>query len=610
MQRSTLMTIVFAVGFLMFPFDVTGQIPRTLSYQGILTDTSGTPKPDGNYGIAFRLYNVPGGGSALWTETKTLEVRHGLFSTILGDVTSFGATVAFDRQYWLSIQVSPEPELSPRIPLSAVGYSINSLRADTARVALNATGQGIADSARIAGTVPNNSITGAKIANGQVVRSLNGVRDLVTLRAQGGATITSSGDTITINAGTGGGGTGIQGVQNTNNTLDIINPNGPTATANLKVPLTMSAATAVANSSVLAATNAGTTGIVHGLVGKTNSNTQYASGVYGEGLATSGYTVGVLGYGTLSPNGAGVAGFGSLNGVYGFTTSGLGGVFGRSENTVGVRGESNTNFGVYGIGATGVYGQGGSHGGSFSGSSFGVYGLSGSGTGIFGQGGTHGGSFVGSDFGVYGQSGTGTGGYFSGVAFGVHGYGLRGVYGQGGTTGGEFVGAEFGIYARATLASGLAGYFDGKISVAVLDIRGGSDIAEPFLVSDGNSAEPGTLLVIDEEHPGKLKVSISSYDSRVAGVVSGAGGIHPGVQLHQDGMDLGNTNVAIAGRVYCKAESFSSPIQPGDLLTTSNIPGHAMKAIDSNRSHGSVIGKAMSSLKEGTGLVLVLVNLQ
>ena len=48
----------------------------------------------------------------------------------------------------------------------------------------------------------------------------------------------------------------------------------------------------------------------------------------------------------------------------------------------------------------------------------------------------------------------------------------------------------------------------------------------------------------------------------------------------------------------------------GDLLTTSHVPGHAMKATDRERSYSAVMGKAMSSLDEGTGLVLVLVNLQ
>jgi hypothetical protein len=72
----------------------------------------------------------------------------------------------------------------------------------------------------------------------------------------------------------------------------------------------------------------------------------------------------------------------------------------------------------------------------------------------------------------------------------------------------------------------------------------------------------------------------------------------------------GKHPVAIAGRVYCKAEALSSPITAGDLLTTSVMGGHAMKAADKERSHGAIIGKAMSELKEGTGMVLVLVNLQ
>lgn len=52
-------------------------------------------------------------------------------------------------------------------------------------------------------------------------------------------------------------------------------------------------------------------------------------------------------------------------------------------------------------------------------------------------------------------------------------------------------------------------------------------------------------------------------------------------------------------------------IQPGDLLTISDAPGHAMKATDRNLSNGAVIGKAMEPLESGKrGLVFVLANLQ
>ncbi len=66
----------------------------------------------------------------------------------------------------------------------------------------------------------------------------------------------------------------------------------------------------------------------------------------------------------------------------------------------------------------------------------------------------------------------------------------------------------------------------------------------------------------------------------------------------------------MTGRVYVKCTTENGPIAPGDLLTTSAMAGHAMKATDRERSHGSVIGKAMTGLETGQGLVLVLVNLQ
>jgi hypothetical protein len=117
-------------------------------------------------------------------------------------------------------------------------------------------------------------------------------------------------------------------------------------------------------------------------------------------------------------------------------------------------------------------------------------------------------------------------------------------------------------------------------------------------------------MIIDSENPGKLKLSNEAYDKKVAGIVSGAGGVKPGITLHQDGILEGNILVAMVGKVYCKVEAFSGPIKAGDLLTTSNIPGYAMKVTDNQLSQGSIIGKAMTELESGKGLVLVLVNLQ
>jgi hypothetical protein len=153
-------------------------------------------------------------------------------------------------------------------------------------------------------------------------------------------------------------------------------------------------------------------------------------------------------------------------------------------------------------------------------------------------------------------------------------------------------------------------YVNGRLSTHVLEITGGADLAEPFAVMGNSRVEPGSLMVIDEANPGCLRLSTVAYDSKVAGIVSGAGDVKPGVTLQQQGVTAGNTVVAIAGRVYVKTEAFSAPVVPGDLLTTSDIPGYAMKATDRSRAPGAVIGKAMTGLAEGQGLVLVLVNLQ
>lgn len=148
----------------------------------------------------------------------------------------------------------------------------------------------------------------------------------------------------------------------------------------------------------------------------------------------------------------------------------------------------------------------------------------------------------------------------------------------------------------------------GEATVKVLNITGGSDLAEPFPMAAEIPA--GALVVIDDERPGQLKLSDRAYDTRVAGIVSGANGVQPGLTLRQEGVLEGSQHVALTGRVYALADATQIPIKPGDLLTTSATPGHAMKVADHPRAPGAVIGKAMSALKEGKGYVLVLVSLQ
>lgn len=158
----------------------------------------------------------------------------------------------------------------------------------------------------------------------------------------------------------------------------------------------------------------------------------------------------------------------------------------------------------------------------------------------------------------------------------------------------------------------------GVARVNTLEIDAGADLAENFDIAcahvgdDVVSAAPGMVVSIDARHIGKLVVTSKAYDRTVAGIVSGAGGVNPGLTLSQPGTVAdGEHPVASVGRVWCYADADAGgPIEPGDTLTTSDTPGHAMRAGDKTRAPGATIGKAMSSLREGRGLVLVLVSLQ
>lgn len=235
-------------------------IPKTISYQGVLTDQTGTPVNDGTYTLIFRLYSVQQGGSALWEETHgTVVVEDGLFDVSLGTLTTLD--LSFDEPYWVGITTGAGAELTPRIPLTCAPYSFNSravngLPADTlptpgALFPLDETGkfpqsvipevpadipdgsittEKLADEAVTSVKLNGDSVTSNKIVNGavetediadeavtaskiapNVVSSIDGVsNDGSDIDLVGGTNVTITPDdaanTITINAAGGGGG--------------------------------------------------------------------------------------------------------------------------------------------------------------------------------------------------------------------------------------------------------------------------------------------------------------------------------------------------------------------------------------------------------------------
>jgi hypothetical protein len=137
----------------------------------------------------------------------------------------------------------------------------------------------------------------------------------------------------------------------------------------------------------------------------------------------------------------------------------------------------------------------------------------------------------------------------------------------------------------------------------------GADCAEEF-DTDVGGIQPGTVMVIGEGDD-ILHVCGRAYDKRVVGIVSGAGTYRPGLVLDSHRAAKGpRAAVALMGKAFCKVDASSHPIEVGDLLTTSDVPGHAMKATDPLRAFGAVLGKALRPLEGGKGLVPVLVTLQ
>ncbi|MFZ0453500.1 MAG: hypothetical protein WCE54_01740 [Ignavibacteriaceae bacterium] len=447
MKIFSISTIIYLI--ILFSPRVFSQIPKIISYQGIVTDTAGNPKPDGQYNFTFRLYDSNSGGSPFWSESKKLIVKKGVFSTNLGDQSPFGNDVKFDKQYWLSIQIESDPELSPKIPLTSAGYSISSINSDTANYAKQ-----------------------FKINNGQLVRSVNGLKDNITLKGSGGAAVTSNGDTIIIAASGGGSGGGISAIQNTDNTLSISNPNGPTTTVNLHSPFIVNSDVGIGVNSPAAKldVNGGSgTGAEIGIHGSSNdnygiygtSNNNY--GLFGEsagwvGVYARTYATGT--YALMAGNGAGNKNYCGLasgtyslfaNGPAALSTVGIGAA--PDQNSFGIKLNINSGsatainvtssgYAIYAVGSSYFSGQMGIgvlspagkldvngdtyigiHGSSNN--DIGVYGSSNNWHGIFGESGTSEGVFArtynANSYAFYAEN-KGTSGVICGLA--AQGYGL------------------------------------------------------------------------------------------------------------------------------------------------------------------------------------------
>lgn len=184
---------------------------------------------------------------------------------------------------------------------------------------------------------------------------------------------------------------------------------------------------------------------------------------------------------------------------------------------------------------------------------------------------------------------------------------------------------------------GFAGFFDGRVRVVsgsstepdafVVSVNGdhvarinsdgkgffnggtqnsGADVAE--FISTSDDPAPGDVVEIDSERPGHFRRAASANSTAVAGVISS----DPGVSLNaKDGARaaVAGPQLALVGRVPVKTTTENGPIRPGDLLVASSTPGHAMRG-PANPAPGTVIGKALSQLDDGSGITDMLVMLR
>jgi hypothetical protein len=548
-------------------------VTQNITYQGKLTDAAGNPLT-GSYTVTFNLYEVSSGGTVIAADTHTVQASKGLFTTQITADQSF-----FDgRALWLGVKVGTDPEMTPRQELRPVPYAL-SLR-------------------------PGSLITRAD-GNSALNLETNGGGRALTVSASGLGSygvyaLTSGSDSIGFETFTQGPNShGVRGVTKGENSQGL------------------SAYTSGFNSPGVYAYTGGNQS--HGVAVSTVGNGSNGVDVYTTGYNSLGlmaWTKGDLSYGVRA----------DTEGQYSH---------GLETNTKGDHSSGVRTF-TSGPSSDGVFAY--TNGDQSNGVSSLTYGSSSS--GVFS-------STMGSDSPAV-QALT----YHDnsiGVNVTTKGFGSKGVFvvtaGQqaaavhaiaNGPQSNAIVGetsadgpaavaglghgtGSYGVFAVSDKSYGLyadTGRSDQKYGIYTPDYlyaKGtqvpAADVAEYMPVSQ--DVTPGTVLIIGPE--GKLQPSTTAYDTKVAGIVS----TDPGVTLGtKENGNPGEQIIAVAGRVPCKVDATIVPIHAGDLLTTSDNPGYAMKAEQVSTGAlkfylpGTVIGKAMGTLESGTGTIEVLVTLQ
>ncbi|MBU1048509.1 hypothetical protein KKG90_00660 [Candidatus Bipolaricaulota bacterium] len=177
---------------------------------------------------------------------------------------------------------------------------------------------------------------------------------------------------------------------------------------------------------------------------------------------------------------------------------------------------------------------------------------------------------------------------------------------------GIFGSNDRGVGITAQSLSGTALYVRGtSIFERYASFQGGhGDLSENYRAEEPLGA--GDVVTISSTGGLLLTLARTADNTAVAGVVA----TDPSLRLAGGIPDGESVPLAIAGRVLCKVDASLGAIAPGDLLTTSPTPGHAMRATPINIGDvefyrpGTILGKALEACEEGTSLIQILITLQ
>ena len=109
-----------------------------LPFQGVATDSTGRPRPDGAVNVTFALFDAATAGNSVWSELDAVNVKKGLLSLQLGSVNALPLNLLGRQNLWLQVTFGSEPAVSPRIPLGRNVEAWYAHTADTASYAAKA----------------------------------------------------------------------------------------------------------------------------------------------------------------------------------------------------------------------------------------------------------------------------------------------------------------------------------------------------------------------------------------------------------------------------------------------------------------------------------------